>query len=71
MESFSSFSCRPSFRQLIPPENHPSAQPKVFPSPQKPLPLTNLFPPDADTNPRGAVGAALLNRLFLFRKKWL
>jgi hypothetical protein len=43
-----------------------SAQPKVFPSPQKPLPAPNPFPPDADTNPRGAVGAALLNCLDIF-----
>jgi hypothetical protein len=32
------------------------SQPKVFPTPQKSLPAPNLFPPDADTNPRGAVG---------------
>jgi hypothetical protein len=30
---------------------------------QKPLPVSNLFPPDADANPRGTVGGSLLNRL--------
>jgi hypothetical protein len=50
---------------LIPPESHPSAQPNVFTSPQKPIPAPNLFPPDAYANPRGAVGGTLLNRLLI------
>jgi len=33
-----SFSSHPSSHQLIPPENHPSAQPKVFPVPSKTAP---------------------------------
>jgi hypothetical protein len=54
---------------IIPPvdlsRKSPTAQPKVFPSPKKTLTAPNLFPPDADANHRGTLGAALLNRLNL------
>jgi len=60
---------------LFPAIHHPASRscqkiirqhrPKVFPPPQKQIPTPKPFPPDADANPRGTVGAALLNRLLL------
>jgi hypothetical protein len=54
-----------------PSRKSPSAQPNVFPPPQKPLPAPNLFPSDADANVIDDGVGTLLNRLHPALKKGL